>query len=66
MVLETHGTCMGNKTKVIIFAFGLSPCDHFKQVKAVILAERIYGRLNLNLVRLYVTAILSRCYVPDY
>ncbi|KAL5515393.1 hypothetical protein EMCRGX_G000553 [Ephydatia muelleri] len=35
------------------------------RAKAEVLAA-LYGRLNLNLVRANATAILSRCFVPDY
>ena len=35
------------------------------RAKAEVVAE-LYGRLNLNLVRANATAILSRCFVPDY
>eukprot|EP00731_Ephydatia_muelleri_P025603 Em0017g686a len=35
------------------------------RAKAEVLAA-LYGRLNLNLVRANTTAILSRCFVPDY
>ncbi|KAL5473557.1 hypothetical protein EMCRGX_G028050 [Ephydatia muelleri] len=35
------------------------------RAKAEVLAA-LCGRLNLNLVRANATAILSRCFVPDY
>ena len=35
------------------------------RAKAEVLAA-LYGRLNLNLVRANATAILPRCFVPDY
>ena len=33
MVVEAYRTCVEDISKRIIFAFGLSHCDHFKQVK---------------------------------
>ena len=64
MMVEAYGA-WGTEAKES-FSLLVSPlATSSNRAKAEVLAA-LYGRLNLNLVRANATAILSRCFVPDY
>ena len=51
-------------------AWGTEAMESFSYLASHLATSKVlaalYGRLNLNLVRANATAILSRCFVPDY
>ena len=58
---ENDAKCKELGWVIVVEAYATSS----NRTKAEVLAA-FYGRLNLNLVRANATAILSRCFVPDY
>ena len=64
MVVEAYGA-WGTEAMESFSLLGSRLATSSNRAKAEVLAA-LYGRLNLNLVRANATAILSRCFVPDY
>ena len=64
MVVEAYGAWVTEAMESFsLLASRLATSSN--RAKAEVLAA-LYGRLNLNLVRANITAILFRCFVPDY
>eukprot|EP00731_Ephydatia_muelleri_P014995 Em0008g715a len=64
MVVEAYGA-WGTEAMESFSLLASHLATSSNRAKAEVLAA-LYGRLNLNLVRANATAILSRCFVPDY
>ena len=64
MVVEAYGA-WGTETMESFSLLASCLATSSNRAKAEVLAA-LYGRLNLNIVRANATAILSRCFVPDY
>ena len=64
MVVEAYGA-WGTEAMESFSLLASRLATSSNRAKAEVLAA-LYGRLNLNLVRAKATAILSRCFVPDY
>ena len=64
MVVEAYGA-WGTEAMESFSLLASRLATSSNRAKAEVLAT-LYGRLNLNLIRANATAILSRCFVPDY
>ena len=64
MVVEAYGA-WGTEAMESFSLLASRLATSFNRAKAEILAA-LYSRLNLSLVQANATAILSRCFVPDY